>query len=110
MSYANVTEGKDLNLTCHVTGTPLPSVEWTKVDDPAAVLPRTSVLTLRSVTRPGNANQTVQYRCTANNGYGEPDSAEVTVQVLCEYIFVGFPGRTTLNVRVACASVRLVHA
>ena len=83
-SYANVREGKDLNLTCHVTGTPPPSVEWTKVGEPAAVLSNTSVLTLRSVTRPGNANQTVQYRCTASNGYGEPDSAEVTVQLFCE--------------------------
>ena len=83
-SYANVTEGKDLNLTCNVTGSPLPSVEWSKVGDPAAVLSSTSVLTLHSVTRPGNANQTVQFRCTARNGYGEPDSAEVTVQVLCE--------------------------
>ena len=84
-SYATVTEGKDLNLTCHVTGSPPPWVEWTKVGDPAAVLSNTTVLTLRSVTRPGNANQTVQYRCTASNGYGEPDSAEVTVQVFCEW-------------------------
>ena len=84
VSYRSVVEGKDLDLTCDVTGSPPPWVEWTKVGEPAAMLSRTTVLTLRSVTRPGNANQTVQYRCTASNGYGEPDSAEVTVQVFCE--------------------------
>ena len=83
-SYRSVVEWEDLDLTCNVTGSPTPWVEWTNDSEPAVVLSRTTVLTLRNVTRPGNANQTVQYRCTASNGYGEPDSAEVTVQVFCE--------------------------
>ena len=81
-----VLEGKNVTLICHATGTPPLSIEWTKVGN-STVLSSTSALTLYNVSRPGTPSETVQYRCTAKNGYGDPASAEVTVQVYCKYIF-----------------------
>ena len=81
-----VQEGKNVTLNCHTTGTAPLSIEWTKVND-STVLSSASALTLYNVKRPGTPNETVQYRCTAKNGYGDPASAEVTVQVYCKYIF-----------------------
>ena len=78
-----VTEGQNVNLICNTTGIPPPSIEWTKVND-TTVLSNTSVLTLYNVTRPGTLNETVQYRCTAKNGYGDPAHAVATVGVECE--------------------------
>ena len=79
-------KGKSVTLICNTTGTPPISTEWTKVND-STVLSNTSILTLYNVKRPGTPNDTVQYRCTASNGYGDPASAVVTVQVYCKYIF-----------------------
>ena len=70
-------------LICNTTGIPPPSIEWTKVND-TTVLSNTSGLTLYNVTRPGTLNETVQYRCTAKNGYGDPAHAAATVHVQCE--------------------------
>ena len=81
-----VLEGEKVTLICNTTGTPPPSIEWSKVGN-STVLSSTSVLTLYNVKRPVTPNDTVQYRCTAKNGYGDPASAEVTVQVYCKYIF-----------------------
>ena len=80
-----VLEGKNVTLICNATGTPPLSIKWTKGND-STVLSSTSALTLYNVSRPGTPNETVQYRCTAN-GYGDPASAVVTVQVYCKYIF-----------------------
>ena len=78
-----VREGSSLTLVCNTTGIPPPSLEWTKVGD-STVLSSTSGLTLYNVNWPDTPNETVQYRCTANNGYGDPASAVVTVHVYCE--------------------------
>ena len=81
-----VLEGENVTLICNTTGTPPLFIEWTKVNDPT-VLSSTSLLTLYSVSRPGTPSETVEYRCTAKNGYGDPASAVLTVQVFCKYIF-----------------------
>ena len=72
-----------MTLICNATGTPPLSIEWTKVGS-STVLSSTSALTLYDVSRPGTPSETVQYRCTAKNGYGDPASAVATVHVQCE--------------------------
>ena len=79
-------KGKNVTLICNTTGTPPISIKWTK-EGSHTVLSSTSALNLYNVIRPGTPNETVLYRCTAKNGYGDPASAEVTVQVYCKYIF-----------------------
>ena len=78
-----VLEGENVTLICNTTGTPPLSTEWTKVGN-STVLSSTSTLTLYNVSRPGTPSETVQYGCTAKNGYGDPASAVVTVHVQCE--------------------------
>ena len=79
----SVLEGENVILICNTTGTPPLSIEWTKVND-FTVLSSTSALTLFNVKRPGTPSETVEYRCTAKNGYGDPASAVTTVRVQCE--------------------------
>ena len=74
-----------MTLICNTTGTPPPSIEWTKAGD-STVLCDASVLNLYNIKRPGTPNETVQYRCTAKNGYGDQASTVVTVHVYCEYL------------------------
>ena len=78
-----VLEGENVTLICNTTGTPPLSTEWTKVGN-STVLSSTSALTLYNVSRPGTPSETVEYRCTAKNGYGDPASAVATVRVQCE--------------------------
>ena len=78
-----VLEGENVTLICNTTGISPLSIEWTKVGN-STVLSSTSALTLFSVVRPGTPSETVEYRCTAKNGYGDPASAVVTVRVQCE--------------------------
>ena len=78
-----VQEGKNVTLICNTTGTSPLSIKWTKVND-STVLSNTSALTLFNVKRPGTPSETVQYGCTAKNGYGDPAYAVVTVHVQCE--------------------------
>ena len=82
-------KGKNVTLICNTTGTPPISIEWTKVGN-STVLSNASALTLYNVKRPGTPNDTVQYRCTASNGYGDPGSAVVTVQVYCKLTYSSF--------------------
>ena len=83
--YVSVVEGENLTVICNTTGIPPPSIEWTKVGD-STVLSNVSILTLYNIKRPGTPNETVQYRCTAKNGYGDQVSAVVTVYVYREYL------------------------
>ena len=80
-----VTEGDNVTLICNTTGIPPPSIEWTKVGD-STVLSSASILNLFNIKRPGTPNETVQYKCTAKNGYGDQPSAVVTFHVYCEYL------------------------
>ena len=80
-----ITEGDNVTVICNTTGIPPPSIEWTKVGD-STVLSNVSILTLYNIKRPGTPNETVQYRCTAKNGYGDQVSAVVTVYVYREYL------------------------
>ena len=72
-----------MTLNSYTSGTPPLSIEWTKVGD-STVLSSTPVLNLYNIKRPGTPSETVQYRCAAKNGYGDPASAVVMVQVYCE--------------------------
>ena len=78
-----VTENDNVTVICYTTGIPSPSIEWTKVGD-STVLSNASVFTLYNIKRPGAPKKTVQYKCTAKNGYGDETSAVVTVYVYCE--------------------------
>ena len=78
-----VLENGSVPLNCNTTGTPPLFIEWTKVND-STVLSNTSALTLFNVKRPGTPSETVQYGCTAKNGYGDPAYGVVTVHVQCE--------------------------
>ena len=78
-----VTEGDNVTVICNTTGIPPPSIEWTKVGD-STVLSNASVFTLYNIKRPGAPKNTVQYKCTAKNSYGDETSAVVTVYVYCE--------------------------
>ena len=84
-----VVKGKNVILFCDATGVPKPSLKWTK-DDNSTVLSESANLTLSTVERPGNPNDTTQYHCTATNGYGDPmcKTDTATVTVICEYYCV----------------------
>ena len=104
-----VTEGDNVTLICNTTGIPSPFIEWNKVGD-STVLSNTSVLTLHNIKRPGTANETVQYRCTAKNGYGDQASAVVTVHVYCEYLNSNTSQfkRTVIDIRLQSFKTRLI--
>ena len=80
-----IVEGTNVTLFCDATGVPKPSLKWTK-DDNSTVLSESANLTLSTVDRPGNPNETVKYHCTATNGYGDPlvKTGVSTVTVICE--------------------------
>ena len=77
-----------MTLFCDATGVPKPSLKWTK-DDSSTVLSESANLTLYTADRPGNPNETVKYRCTATNGYGDHlfKTDTSTVTVICEYYY-----------------------
>ena len=82
----HVLKGTNVTLFCNAAGDPKPSLKWTKDNDPS-VLSESANLTLSTVDRPGNPNDTTQYQCTASNGYGDPmfKTDTATVTVICEY-------------------------
>ena len=79
-----VVKGSSVTLVCNTTGIPAPSIEWTRYDQPGDVLSNTSKLTLENVQRPGNADESFTYKCSASNGFGSPDRGMVKVLVHCK--------------------------
>lgn len=80
-----VVEGSNVTLLCTATGKPTPNVTWTKVLGNGS---NGEVLHKGKFWNFTNINRTVsgKYHCTASNGFGNPVSHKVEVNVLCEYI------------------------
>ena len=74
-----------MQLTCEASGTPLPSITWTK-EEPGnqgstSVVQEGKVLTITNINRTDAGN----YTCTAYNGFDKPENQTVYVNVNCEY-------------------------
>ena len=70
-----VKQGTLVTLKCGVTGNPLPTVTWTKDGE---LLQDGQSITVYNINR----FHAGEYKCTAVNGIGEPDSAIITMDVL----------------------------
>ena len=79
-----IVEGNKLLLTCNASGEPEPSMSWTRIGS-SNVLSVSPSLTIVNVSRPGTADNLIQYQCTASNGVGTPATATVYVTVVCKY-------------------------
>ncbi|XP_068733604.1 fibroblast growth factor receptor 1-A-like [Montipora capricornis] len=67
-----VNEGNDLTLNCTAGGNPVPNITWTRpFDDRVGTLPLTKISRMDEG----------RYRCTANNGIGNPASKDVFITV-----------------------------
>ena len=79
-----VTESSNLDVYCYATGKPVPNITWTRVLEDGTnskVLFHGNPWGIKNIRR----NFTGQYRCTADNGIGNPVNHTFPVNVLCEY-------------------------
>ena len=81
----SVIEGGNITLVCNISGVPAPSVLWTQIGS-SKVVSHNSLLTIVNVSRPGTADNMIQYQCTANNGVKTPAMATVNVTIHCKYL------------------------
>ena len=77
-------EGNNISLKCNVSGKPEPSISWTRIGS-LDVLSVSPSLTIVNVSRPGTADNMIQYQCTASNGVETPATATVNVTVECKW-------------------------
>ncbi|XP_022798006.1 protein turtle homolog B-like [Stylophora pistillata] len=97
-----VKEGNSITLSCNTSGKAAPVIAWTKVGS-LQVLSHTSLLSVVNVTRPGRADNMIQYRCTASNGVETPSTA--TVNITVHYLPKAVALLTTpVNTTVLCDS------
>ena len=80
-----VCEGSMVTLSCNATGKPTPNITWTKVaydgTDSAPLLPVVDgKYVMNNIMRSSNGT----YRCTADNGVGDPVNRTMKVTVRCE--------------------------
>ena len=73
-----VKEGDNVEVYCNVTGTPDPTVIWTKVQGGGQPTEK-KLLSITNITRA----QAGEYRCTANNTCGV-ESTVVNIDVQCK--------------------------
>ena len=71
-------EGLPYNLSCEVSGDPVPSVSWIKVSSDEQWVGK--ILNFTSISR----NDTGNYICEASNRCGN-DSKTVSINVFCKY-------------------------
>ena len=79
----SVQEGNNITLSCNASGKPAPVIAWTKAGS-LQVLSRTSLLSVINISRPGTADNSIQYQCKATNGVETPATATVNASVHCE--------------------------
>ena len=80
-----ICEGAMVTLSCNGTGNPTPSITWTRAfdngTDSAPLLPVVDgKYVMSNIMRSSNGT----YRCTADNGVGDPVHRTVRVTVRCE--------------------------
>jgi len=68
-------KGDQVSLNCTADGNPAPNVTWTRLSDNSVV---TFPLTINGKQDEGN------YRCTADNGVGNPVIRDTSITVHCE--------------------------
>ena len=71
-----INDGNEVRLNCSADGKPKPNITWTRVSDNSVV---TFPLTISKL-------DSGLYRCTADNGIGNPATADVFIAVQCKYI------------------------
>ena len=78
-----VREGSKMQLFCEATGKPTPNITWTRVleDGSNGVLQQGPTWDFPNINRTDAGT----YRCTAQNGFGNPVSHKVNVNVTCKY-------------------------
>ena len=81
-----VTEGDNVTLSCNASGNPVPTITWTRKGSVlTSSVPRISFgaefreLTIRIVNRTDRG----EYRCVANNSFGNVTSNAATLDVQC---------------------------
>ena len=74
-SDQTVTAPRELTLNCLADGKPPPTIFWTRVSD------NTNVSMPLNITEGKNEES---YRCTADNGIGNPLTKVVKISILCE--------------------------
>jgi len=80
-AYIETEAGKDVVLECKGTGTPTPTVKWTKAK---GKMPdgRAEVLGEKLVISNVNRHHAGHYKCTAHNGFSKSASKEIEVRVM----------------------------
>ena len=73
-------KGDIVSLNCTASGNPAPNISWSRVSDGSVV---TFPLNVTS-------HHNGAYRCTADNGYGDPSTAVVSVSIQSRTIMLHF--------------------
>jgi len=84
LSDQDVCEGPLVSLSCSATGKPTPSITWTRVADGAQLPVVDGNYVMSNIQRSSNGT----YRCTADNGAGNPVNRTVQVRVRCKCMIV----------------------
>ena len=80
-----VCEGSMVTLSCNATGKPTPSITWTRaLDNGTDSAPLQPVVDGKYVMSNTMKSSNGTYRCTADNGVGDPVYRTVRVTVRCE--------------------------
>ena len=81
------TEGDNVTLTCNATGNPVPTISWTKDGSAISSNPRISLSADNKQLTITNVNRTdsEEYRCVADNDFGNETSNAVTLDVHCKW-------------------------
>jgi len=78
-SDQDVCEGSLVTLSCNATGKPTPNITWTRVADGVQLPAVDGNYVMSNIQRSSNGT----YRCTADNGAGDPVNRTVQVRVRC---------------------------
>ena len=82
MSPNRVLEGDNVSLICNVSGNPHPNVAWVRASDNSVLINDSKAL-LTNINR----TESGVFHCLAWNGIGANASSNISIDVLCEYVF-----------------------
>ena len=82
-----VYEDSNMQLLCEATGEPSPNITWAQVLQDNS---KSELLHLGPTWDFPNISRTASgtYRCTADNGFGNPVSHKVKVNIICKWIYL----------------------